>query len=567
MRLVVLMPKSASDLSRAHAWAYYGAVSALQMLGVSFSVVSEVPDERCLVIDPDADAIQSADAALVSRVEIAAVDLTAVTHEMTPQPDDARLLTGCPECLPLFGPPHELTGTGIGSARTLAGDVVGPFLKVRGDAVGLSVRFGGRLFATIGMYLSRFSWPDNPGFEGFVRRVDRLWDDHLRDRYGAIPVVDEYLSLLANVLVWCHAQARHPFATVWQHPYRDGTVMRHGLVLTHDTDVVYEQPSYRSPGRDQTGNRWFNFQRWRQFETSLGVKSAFFVISPHPSEVYWMNPSYAIDDPPVLHAVGQIARHGWEVSIQQLTYDGPREASQEAVHFKMVTGMGATGTRSHSLKHHAHLLTYKRGAGLTYDSTWYAEQARPGFLCGTTLPFAPLDTITGMPLDLWEFAAVVEDGVVFGLYADGEIGRDTAGAVAQGTVAIDQILAHNGYVCLNWRQECFARMDTREGLPANWTPALEQLIRYVQSRSAAWWNPLPSELAQWWSRRALIRIRPTPDGIEVHNAGREPIEDAVICLHNSQASGSISLGHSGSRSLHAVPLALAAGETKHIRTE
>jgi hypothetical protein len=278
----------------------------------------------------------------------------------------------------------------------------------------------------------------------------------------------------------------------------------------------------------QAGNRWFNFPRWADLETSLGVRSVFFLMSPDPALEYWCAPGYNLADPVVTRAAWRLAQRGWEVSIHQLGVDRQELLDGERRWFEQAMRAPPTGTRSHYLKHLPHTLALKAAAGHAYDSTWYAETTETSFLCGTTKPFGPFGlTAPGERTRLWEFPFVAEDGIIFGVYGDSP--REVEAAVAEGRKALSQAMRHNGYVCLNAHQRTFARMSGYPGAPDDWTPAYERLIREFQSQSPALWSPLPRELASWWSAREQVTLESTPEGLLATNEGRGPIGDLVVC--------------------------------------
>ncbi len=561
MRPTIVRPPHHADPTQAACWAFYGATQALEMLGLTYDVAPAGP----LCLDPLAGSIAVRREA--SRTESGATaELVRTCHVLTPTPDDTGLLAGCPASLPVLGPLRRLgPGRTSGLVQSDGGAADVPFLSVEADDAGGAVRFNGCFFATLGLYLSRFSWAGNPGFDGFVRHVDDLWDV-LAPRWGGCAVVNAYLEIIANALAWAYERLGLHLTTVWPHPVREGRIMRHGLICSHDVDATYADPAFRAPGADQTGNVWFNFPRWRDLETRLGVKSAFYLMAPNPRDSYWFVPSYSLADPVVREAALALRRDGWEISIHQLSHDDPAAVAGEAEFFREVTGQPVTGTRSHYLKHAPASLRYKQEAGHLYDSTWYAETTDSSFLCGAVLPFRPLDCERGEALDIIELPFVIEDGIVTGCYGDAGTARSIEEAVADGLRAAQQALSYDGYVCTNWHQRVFARMTRYPGTPDDWTPAWAGIVEGIKQRSPALWTPLPIELARFWARRRRVSVEAVPAGCVVRNAGEEDVADMALCVHRTASEGECAgdLGRQGNRARRGIPLSVGRGEEQSI---
>ena len=515
--VVVIDPEAPADDTLA--WAQYGATQALTMLGISFQVatrdelreVREVP----LLVAP----------AQGMATRVRGIDVRDPAR-LGPTSDFLSVGSAA-KSLPLFG------------ARQEAG---APYvLERRQDSLACQLAPG--LFATIGLYLSRFSWEGSPVAGGsFVQQIDALWDQQLAPRWGYVPVVDEHLLTVEEALIALYGDLGVPYARKWSQPIRGGRICTQGLILTHDVDGTYEADQFRDMATatawhltdpdalqplTQARNRWFNFRRWVDLEAQLGVKSAFFLMSPDPALDYWCSPGYNIADAPVTAAAWRLAQLGWEVSIHQLGADRQELLDGERRWFERAMGTPPTGTRSHYLKHAPSTLALKAASGHAYDSTWYAETTQTSFLCGTTRPFGPFGLAApGQPTRLWEFPFVAEDGIIFGVY--GGTPRDIAGAIAEGRKILVQALRHNGFVCLNAHQRTFARMSSYRGTPDDWTPAYEGLVRELQASSPALWAPLPRELASWWSAREQVALDSRPEALVVTNEGPAPIGDLVI---------------------------------------
>ncbi len=143
--------------------------------------------------------------------------------------------------------------------------------------------------------------------------------------------------------------------------------------------------------------------------------------------------------------------------------------------------------------------------------------------------------------------------------------RDLDGAVADGIVALDQVLAHDGFACLNWHNYTFEAMS-HAGTSDSWPPAMTGLVEYLRCQSPALWIPLPIELAHWCSRREKITVEAGPQGVTLSNTGPEDCDDFVVCFHypaglpHSPPAGAEALGQRGSRTLYALPVSIAAGQ-------
>jgi len=145
--------------------------------------------------------------------------------------------------------------------------------------------------------------------------------------------------------------------------------------------------------------------------------------------------------------------------------------------------------------------------------------------------------------------------------------RDTAEAIADGARGLDAIIAHNGYACFNWHQRTFAMKTALQSEPDNWVTILEGLLDHYQTHAAKWWNPLPGELARFWSHRAEVHIESTPECILVRNLDHEdcnalPNADFVLALHtDAQIAGGEPVPQCG---VVCLPAGVEAGEQRRI---
>ncbi len=542
---VLIKPKNIADPQLQSTWAYYGARQLLDMMGLSYVEAAPGDDyDPSLVIDPAAGQICVNSRPHNSLQSEVAPDygpiwpILRLQMEAVFAPDPLAIFTAAPQSLPVFGGVRALGGnTPCGTLRW-ADETYGDqaHLMTMDEARNrvFRVTLNAPVFETIGLYLSRFSWAANPGFNSFVRYIDSLWAA-LDERWGDRPVVSDYQDIFTAILRRCYDRLGLVMATKWFHPAIDGDIKLNGMLLSHDVDSVYADKAFRDEP-DQSENSHFNFARWQELENRFGIKSAFYFFSPAPSQSYWLpQPSYLITDEPVLAAARELAANGWEIAPHELGHRTPAEVADEVAYFEQVTGHKPLGTRNHVLTHYPDSLKYKAAASLLYDSTWYAEQTATSFLCGSALPFAPLDTATGLPTDIWEFPFVIEDGIVTGGYCAGTVTeRDTPEAIADGVRGLDAIIAHNGYACFNWHQRTFAIRTALQSEPDNWVTILEGLLTYYQTNAPKWWNPLPGELAEFWSRRAEVHIESTREGIFVRNLDHEDCTDFVLALHTDQ---------------------------------
>ncbi len=535
---IVIRPGAAGSSEERPLWAFYGARQLLDMIGLSYRIVADdTPTEADLVIDPGRGQVcvrceptgeeNAGPIAPELRVEFQA--------EFAPDP--VGLLGPCGGSLPVIGGlAEDADASGVGCGRVWCAldtyPQTGPLLRVeQTDPDGWRITFCVPFFEMIGLYLSRFSWQGNPGFKGFVRHIDLLWSA-LEERWGGVPVVSKYQAMFQNMLKACYGKLGATMVTKWYHPAIEGRIRRSGLLLSHDVDSVYKSAEF-SGRESQQGNAHWNFPKWEALESEYGLRSAFYLFSPSPEQEYWLSqPAYLLSDAPVLEAALGLAAKGWEIAPHELGFRTADEVAAEVARFRELTGIMPPGTRNHHLKHAVDSLMHKAAGGLKYDSTWYAEQTQSSFLCGTMLPYAPLNAHTGEPVDIWEFAFVVEDGIVMGCYGvDG--GRSTEGAITDGVRVLEQVIAGNGYVCLNWHQRTFDHMGgTYEGAPENWIGAYRGLIEYYQANADDWWSPLPGELAAFWSRRQAVTLDSIGDEILVQNDGPTDAADLVLCIHD-----------------------------------
>lgn len=553
-------PSAPHDPELASSWAAYGARQICQMMGLPLVGANSRDDcDTSLIIAPAHNALY----------------VNCQPEQPPPEQSILPLLgfqmqaecssKGLQDALPVLGQALSVTeGELHGRLVGINGDIEhGALYALQYDESGaLRVVFNAPVFETIGLYLSRFSWPNNPGCSGFVRYVDLLWEA-LPERWRRRPIVAEYLRLMRSIFLRCYEHLDLPMATCWAHPWIDGDIKHHGLVATHDTDSVYEEPQFQNRA-DQSNNNHFNFHKWRELEKSLGIKSAFYFFSPDPEESYWTDPGYTLRDPIVREAAMELAENGWEIAPHQLGYRTSEEIEAEIAHFEDLTSHAPSGTRNHVLTNAPSTLKWKSGAGLSYDSTWYAEQTETSFLCGTVLPFAPMDAETGQQVGLWEFPFVIEDGIVHGVYGVGQQ-RTTEEAIEDGRRGLDHILDHHGYACFNWHQRTFARETLHRGEPATWVTALEHLVRYFQKQSESWWNPLPAELADFWTRRSNISIEAEAGKVEIANMGPDDCPDLVVAVQNvAPKSEQLQPLETGDTDIFLTHVSLRAGEKKIV---
>ncbi|MBU0486278.1 MAG: hypothetical protein KKB30_17375, partial [Proteobacteria bacterium] len=234
MRIILRKPRNPSCDSAA-TWAWYGATQALGMLGLTYDekalegglerpylIISPARGQFCLNCLPGGP-----------YTDLPAAELMHVTEAARfARPDGAE-----PQLLPLLGPVQRpLDGSWVAEVVSLDDPDPGPGYRnvplltvdMSGSPPSGRICLVGRIFETIGLYLSRFSWPGNPGWKRFVREVDDLWDGQLRERWGRQAVVNDYLQIIAGLLCQLCAEAGEPLVTVWPHPFRDGQVKRQG---------------------------------------------------------------------------------------------------------------------------------------------------------------------------------------------------------------------------------------------------------------------------------------------------------------------------------------------------
>jgi len=589
---VIITPRHTDDPQLQSTWAYYGARQLLDMIGLSYVEAAPGDDhEATLVIDPASGQIcvncepspgpDYGEVWPILRVELQAEftpDSPLPPGEgsgvrgnkaVTPLPPGEGPGVRAPDSLPVFGGVRDIQGdVACGVLRYVEAKYgeQGPLFVVQhvGDGA-FRIIFNAPIFETIGLYLSRFSWAGNPGYKSFVRYIDVLWAA-LEDKWGARPVVSDYQDIFTAILRHCYDRLGLVLATKWFHPAIDGEIKFNAMLLTHDVDSVYADSGFRGQ-QDQSDNPHFNFARWQELESRFGIKSAFYFFSPAPTHQYWLpTPGYLVTDEPVMQAARELAESGWEIAPHELGHRTAEEVAAEVAYFEHVTGRKPPGTRNHYLTNWPDSLKYKAAAGLLYDSTWYAEQTDTSFLCGTVLPYAPLDTASGRPLDIWEFAFVIEDGIVTGCYgADTE--RGTKEAIADGARGLDIIIARSGYACFNWHQRTFARQTELQHAPDSWVSILEGLLEYYQARAPRWWNPLPGQLAQFWSRRQAAQVESRPGEIVVRNSADDDCPDLVLALHGEAGRAIRGAEKVPGRGISCIAAGLAADEEKTIRLD
>ncbi len=528
-------------------WDVYGAGQMAERLGRGEGLVLDWAEEAMRWAPGDTSPAEPSARPVSLRVQ-AIRDLVGAPWLAGAVPPEPLVVMG--EIGALEGEPVLVGTDETGRRVTLAAQCDG----------GRRVGFAWPLFAQVGLMLSRFSWAGTPGFSGFVRRVDDLWDDCLAALCGGRPLVDELADLLGALAGAVAEAGGARLARVWPCPLDgDGQPYAGVLVGSHDVDAVYADARWRERSYDeQAGNEWFNFPRWMELERELGLRSAFYLQTPTGRE-YEHGPGYDLRDPAVLEAARRLHEGGWEIGPHLMDAD-PADLVEQVRLFAALTGVRPPGTRSHYLAHRWDSLDAKAAAGLIYDSTWYPEQTRVGFLCGTVLPFRPVSTKSGEALPLVELSSVVEDGVVTGVYGEGTA-RDIAGAVEEGAAAVRAAAARGGCIVLNWHQRTFALMDRYSGAPADWTPAYRGVAEVAEAAVPRLWKATPGEVARWWLARAGARVRWREGELELTNEGPAGWRGALLvgagALAPGEAEGAGAVRH-GTGWL--VPVQVEAGE-------
>jgi hypothetical protein len=514
--VLLVRPDIASPLE---GWSWYGAHQLMEIAGIPFEEgSSEKLDEVEVVVIPNLyrptqvlslvqAALQSgkvvvagcdvALALLQSNIDVGAKPVLPIPlplkepSELLPLRAYGLLPTAFTETtLPLLGEPLLLASSGLhlGEVRTLDGRQ-GSLVWVQKVGEGVLVGLGGRIFETCGLLLSRFSWFAHPHRrDSFLHRVDPLWDEQLKPwhRFPVVSFYAHFFAWLLSAVLWERGQI---LPLRWWLPHQDGSLFRMALTVLHDVEIVYDDPVWK-----RVDNPNYCFHQWLDLEERLGLRSAFFFLSPVTALPPHWQINYDVTDEPVLAALDLIEERGGEIGLLSIAHASENALAMERERLEDLGGVFVWGVRSYKFGNTPASVRHKSAVGFAYDSSWFAGQSEPSFLTGCAHPFRPLDAERWQVLPLVELSSVLDDRVLFGELTGGQRNGD---ATHLGIQICETVLALNGVACLSWQQHWFSQRAT----------AFEQIVRHCQQLTASEiWCPAPREIAEWWMMRNDVKV-------------------------------------------------------------
>jgi len=514
--VLLVRPDIASPLD---GWSWYGAHQLMEIAGIPFEEgSSEKLDEVEVVVIPNlyrpTQVLSLVQAALQSgKVVVAGCDIALallqsnidvgakpvlpiplppkVPSELLPLRAYGLLPAAFTETtLPLLGEPllFASLGLNLGEVRTLDGRQ-GSLVWVQKVGEGVLVGLGGRIFETCGLLLSRFSWFAHPHRrDSFLHRVDPLWDEQLKPwhRFPVVSFYAHFFAWLLSAVLWERGQI---LPLRWWLPHQDGIPFKVALTALHDVEIVYDDPIWK-----RADNPNYCFPQWLDLEERLGLRSAFFFLSPVTALPPHWRINYDITDEPVLAALDLIEERGGEIGLLSIAHASENALAMERERLEDLGGVFVWGVRSYKFGNTPASVRHKSAVGFAYDSSWFAGQSEPSFLTGCAHPFRPLDAERWQVLPLVELSSVLDDRVLFGELTGGQRNGD---ATHLGIQICETVLALNGVACLSWQQHSFSQRAT----------AFEQIVRHCQQLTAnEIWYPAPREIAEWWTMRSEVEI-------------------------------------------------------------
>ncbi len=580
-------------LSPLDGWSWYGAHQLLEIVGIPFDEVRDdsIPDDSDVVIVPNVSqpnrlvgVVQSAlkggkvvvvgcDVALallqkgvdIGTTPIMPIPLTPTEpRDLFPLNAYAILPAAFTETtLPLLGEPllFSLSSHSLGSVRSLDGRS-GALVIIQPVESGILVVLGGRIFETCGLLLSRFSWFAYPHRrDSFLHRVDPLWDEQLK-HWHRFPVVSFYARFFAWLLIAVLWERGQILPICWCLPHQDGVPFKMGLTALHDVEIVYDDPVWKG-----TDNPNYCFAHWLDLEQRLGIRSAFFFLSPVTALPPHWRLNYDITDEPVLAALDLIEGRGSEVGLLSIAHASENALTMERERLEEIGGVFVWGVRSYRFGNTPASVRHKSAVGFAYDASWFAGQNEPSFLTGCVHPFRPLDTERWQVLPIVELSAILDDRVLFGEL----VGSQRDGEASHlGIPFCETVFALNGIVCLSWQQHTFNQRAR----------VFEQIVRHcIDLTQKAVWLPAPKEIAEWWVMRNEVRISrrlvgkrwwkvevSTPEDLDEPLAVvlAIPVLGKIRAVEEGTILSAQLIGALGQMKLWVVPLTLEAGETRQL---
>ncbi|MDD2228122.1 MAG: polysaccharide deacetylase family protein [Candidatus Cloacimonetes bacterium] len=244
------------------------------------------------------------------------------------------------------------------------------------------------------------------------------------------------------------------------------------VALTHDVDRIYKTHQYLSKSIRflKQGNMsrliqelasyskrnevYWSFPEIMETEAALGLRSTFFFLQESiPFQLF--KPSawklalgrYDIRSERVASIIRELDRGGWEIGLHgsYLSYADLKLLEQEKGLLEQIVGHPVNGIRQHYLNLSENTWPYQETAGFRYDSSFGFTDSI-GYKDGRVKPFNPHNTeFMVFPLAIMD-SCYVEDKA-----------RE-----ANLKIAIDQTIARNGVLVLNWHSNTWHPDEYKE---------------------------------------------------------------------------------------------------------
>jgi len=358
---------------------------------------------------------------------------------------------------------------------------------------------------------------DVPGYQGNL--IDLTGNDyfqkickelHSGKCHAHQPSVELLLNNLRNELKQYSTLVEIP-ASPWQHPYM--------LALTHDVDnISAKQSSLRSVGvaavrcmlqsNIKKGfelilakfglgqDPWLLFERWKQIERELGVRSTFYIIPPHNIPICshpYRDARYTMSQ----DQITDLQDGGWEVGVHGMNnwiHAGEGIAELSAV-------KGGIGNRTHWLLRNWASWCYLDLAGYEYDSTFgYDDDI--GFRAGTTQAYCPFGAsrLLELPLHIQDMGLL---GKTCWAQSKGmwiklpclNATEDEAKRLCKELFNYAKLFG--GTITLLWHYESIAA-------PRDWTEMYQYLVAYAKQEGA--WITTAKNVVEWFRVRRSTKI-------------------------------------------------------------
>jgi hypothetical protein len=247
-----------------------------------------------------------------------------------------------------------------------------------------------------------------------------------------------------------------------------------------------------SPADDQ-----FSFDAWREAESALDARSAFYVsVTPTSSSIATpQDVTYDARAPRIRDAIRRAAASGWEIGLHASIRASrvPGRLAEERHELAGIAGVSeVAGVRHHfwCLPGDDPWLGWRehRRAGFRYDSSLGLNDVA-AYRWSWPWPFFPWNPGTGSAVEVLQVPPLVMDAAV------ARPGDDSDAIISRLRSAATSALAGAGVLMLDWHLEQFSPRRLHGA-----GPALLKYLAELRHSQNAWWAT-PAEIADWWIRR------------------------------------------------------------------